>query len=105
MTALPRRQQNRIDRENRILKAALTVFANAGYSGATMDAVAMKAGLSKPTLYQYFAGKEALFTAMMAARRDDMLVALEAPGDAPMVSQLYEFAWAYADTVLSLIHI
>ncbi len=40
MTALPRRQQNRLNRERQILEAALTVFAGLGYSGTTMDAVA-----------------------------------------------------------------
>ena len=54
MTALPRRQQNRLDRERRILDAALKVFSRSGYSGASMDTVATEAGLSKPTLYQYF---------------------------------------------------
>jgi len=100
MTALPRRAQNRIDREKRILAAAQTVFASEGYSGATMDAVATAADLTKPTLYQYFASKEALFAAMMAARRDDMLVAFEAADRASMVAQLHAFAWAYADTVM-----
>ncbi len=52
MTALPRRQQNKIDRERRILEAALKIFSETGYSGTTMDAVAVEAGLSKPTLYQ-----------------------------------------------------
>jgi len=100
MTALPRRAQNRIDREKRILAAAQTVFASEGYSGATMDAVAAAADLTKPTLYQYFASKEALFAAMMAARRDDMLVAFESADNASMVGQLHSFAWAYADTVM-----
>lgn len=76
------------------------IFANEGYSGATMDAVAAQAGLTKPTLYQYFAKKEALFAAMMSARRDDMLLAFEGPKGAPMVAQLHAFAWAYADTVM-----
>ncbi len=100
MTALPRRQQNRLAKEKRILAAAQMIFANEGYSGATMDAVAAQAGLTKPTLYQYFAKKEALFAAMMSARRDDMLLAFEGPKGAPMVAQLHAFAWAYADTVM-----
>jgi AcrR family transcriptional regulator len=36
-----------------------------------MDAIAEEAGVSKPTLYQYFASKEALlFAAMMDTARD-----------------------------------
>lgn len=100
MTQMPRRQQNRIMRERRILEAAITVFSRSGYTGTTMDAVAAAAGLSKPTLYQYFDGKDALFTAMMAGKRDDMLVAFQSPRPEAMVAQLHDFAWHYAETVM-----
>jgi len=100
MTALPRRQQNKIERERRILAAALKVFSETGYSGANMDAVAIEAGLSKPTLYQYFQSKEALFSAMMLGERDQMLDIFEHPSEHGMVADLLEFSWDYADTVL-----
>ena len=100
MTALPKRQQNKIERERRILEAALKVFSETGYSGATMDAVAIEAGLSKPTLYQYFQSKEALFSAMMLGERDRMLNMFEHPSPGGMVGDLLGFAWDYADTVL-----
>jgi AcrR family transcriptional regulator len=100
MTALSRRQQNKIERERRILEAALKVFSEMGYSGANMDAVALAANLSKPTLYQYFQSKEALFSAMMLGERDQMLAVFERPSDRGMVADLLEFSWDYADTVL-----
>lgn len=100
MTALSRRAQNRIDRERRILEAALKVFSEQGYSGTTMDAVAAEAGLSKPTLYQYFDSKEALFQAMMHGKGDVMLTVFEHPSPGGMVADLLGFAWAYADTVM-----
>ena len=87
MTAIPRRQLNRQAKEKRILDAALIVFSDLGYTGATMDAIAFEAGLSKPTVYQYFESKERLFTAMMMAKRDDMLVAFERPSADAMVEQ------------------
>ena len=68
MKVPPRREQNRLAKEKRILEAAQTIFARQGYSGARMDDVAAQAGLTKPTLYQYFGGKDALFAAMMSAR-------------------------------------
>lgn len=34
--------------------AALTIFAQSGYAGTSMDAIAAGAGISKPTLHQYF---------------------------------------------------
>ena len=100
MTALPRREQNRRAREARILKAALKVFSEAGYSGATMDAVATEAGLSKPTLYQYFASKDALFQAMLQPHRDRMLDPFAHPSGQGMAADLLDFAWAYAETVM-----
>lgn len=100
MTVIPRRQQNKIEREQRILAAALKVFSEIGYSGATMDAVAVEAGVSKPTLYQYFESKETLFSAMMLGERDHMLGVFHYPSGKGMVADLLDFAWDYADTVL-----
>ncbi|QPH52657.1 TetR/AcrR family transcriptional regulator [Pontivivens ytuae] len=45
-----------------ILSAALSEFAEMGYEGARLDAIAERAGISKPTIYLYFDNKEALFT-------------------------------------------
>ena len=100
MNDLSRRELNRRANQQKLLEAALRVFAQMGYSGASMDAVAEAAGLSKPTLYKYFENKEVLFTAMMQARRDDMLMAFEVTQTGSMVAQLHAFAWAYARTVL-----
>lgn len=100
MNQLPRRQMNRLINEKRILDAALKVFSASGYAGASMDAVAIAAGLSKPTLYQYFDSKEQLFSTMMLQKRDDMLLPFRVLGTGDMVLQLHQFAWAYADTVM-----
>lgn len=100
MNQLPRRQQNRLAKEKAILDAALKVFSHSGYSGASMDTVAAEAGLSKPTLYQYFDSKEQLFTAMMLQKRDDMLQSFADGAPGSMVEQLHSFAWHYADTVM-----
>lgn len=100
MTAPSRREQNRLDRTRRILDGALKVFAEAGYSGTTMDAVAAAAGLSKPTLYQYFPSKDELFQAMMLGLRDRMMAVFDHPSPAGMVHDLHAFAWDYADAVM-----
>jgi len=44
-----------------ILEAAETVFAQWGYSLATMDAIAAEAQFSKATLYRYFHSKKEIF--------------------------------------------
>jgi len=56
-----RRARERAQRAAEILAAARRVFLERGYAGATMDEVARAAQFSKPTLYQYFENKDALF--------------------------------------------
>jgi TetR/AcrR family transcriptional regulator len=55
----------------RILAAALEVFSARGYAGATIDAIAAAAGMSKPNLLYYFPSKEAIHAALI----DDLLEA------------------------------
>jgi AcrR family transcriptional regulator len=100
MTALPPRARNKQLKERRILASALKVFADQGYSGTSMDAIAALAGVSKPTLYQYFGSKEQLFSAIMVEQRDTMLGAFEEPDGLGLVPELWAFSWHYADTVL-----
>ena len=99
MNAEPRREANRKAKERRILDAALKVFSADGYSGASMDAIAAEAGVSKPTIYQYFGGKEPLFAAIMLEKRDEMAGVLDHPSDS-MVQDLLHFARAYAAVVM-----
>lgn len=48
-----------------ILKAATEAFVAHGFSGTSIDQIAAQAGVSKPTIYSHFQGKEQLFTAIM----------------------------------------
>lgn len=49
----------------KILKAAETVFAQQGFSGASTAAIARLAGVPKPNLHYYFRTKEALYEAVL----------------------------------------
>lgn len=61
-TARPqRRNEIRAQNEALILQAAETVFAEAGFGGATMQLIADMAGLPKANLHYYFATKEDLY--------------------------------------------
>lgn len=53
------------ERERAILDAARAVFTQAGYHGATMRAIATRAGMATGTLYLYFPGKVAVFLALV----------------------------------------
>lgn len=48
-----------------ILDGAKQEFLKHGYAAASMDRVAIAAGVSKPTLYNYFQNKEGLFAAII----------------------------------------
>lgn len=45
----------------RILKAALDIFAGRGFEGARMDKIASSVGINKASLYFYFKSKEDIF--------------------------------------------
>jgi AcrR family transcriptional regulator len=53
-------------RVGQILDAALQEFSAASYTGARMDDIALRAGLSKGGLYAHFASKEEVFEALLA---------------------------------------
>ncbi|NKB29012.1 MAG: TetR family transcriptional regulator [Rhodobacteraceae bacterium] len=76
----------RIQQKNRatILDTALEVFSANGFRGSTLDQIASAAGLSKPNLLYYFAGKEAIHAELLTSLLDtwlDPLRALDANGD------------------------
>jgi TetR/AcrR family transcriptional regulator, mexJK operon transcriptional repressor len=56
----------RPDKRRAILDAAAPIFGNEGYERASVDAIASAAGVSKPTIYSYFGGKEQLFRESVA---------------------------------------
>lgn len=61
----PRWQRRAGDRPREICAAALEVFADKGFAAARVEEIARRAGVSKGTLYLYFADKEDLFRAVV----------------------------------------
>ncbi len=71
-------QKTRIQNQNEqiILDAALGVFSAFGYRGATVDQIAIKAGLSKPNLLYYFKRKEDIYVAVLEQTLEKWLAPL-----------------------------
>lgn len=65
-------------RPQELLAAALDLFVERGFAATRLDDVASRAGVSKGTLYLYFANKEELFKAVV---RENMLPALDEAED------------------------
>ncbi|MGH3232373.1 MAG: TetR/AcrR family transcriptional regulator [Streptosporangiaceae bacterium] len=53
-----------------LIEVATSLFADHGYEGTSIEAVLAAAGVSRGALYHHFAGKEALFTAVLLAISD-----------------------------------
>jgi AcrR family transcriptional regulator len=71
--AAPRRRLPRAAREQQLLDVAEQVFAEQGYSAASMDDIAIRAGVTKPVLYSHFGSKEGLVVACVARARSQLL--------------------------------
>src|SRR5260370_13294111 len=69
----PRKKSERRQRVNNpegtrrnIVEVATREFAQKGYGGARVDAIAERTRTSKRMIYYYFGGKEALYLALLA---------------------------------------
>lgn len=61
----PRWQRRKEARPAEIVTAALDVFVERGFAATRLEEVARRAGVTKGTVYLYFANKEALFKAVV----------------------------------------
>lgn len=78
-----------------ILSAAERVFGASGLGAAKMEAIAVAAGVSVGTLYNHFADRETLLTALLNTRRSELLdrmdEVLEKMKGEPFAAQLGQF--------------
>jgi AcrR family transcriptional regulator len=73
MTSRRRKRLSSAQRRSKIFSASVGLFAARGYDGVSMDEIAAAAGVTKPVLYDHFQSKQALFEAVLAAIRDDLI--------------------------------
>ena len=65
MRKAPRRTNDPARTRRDIVEAATREFAQKGYSGARVDAIAGRTRTSKRMIYYYFGGKEGLYLAVL----------------------------------------
>ncbi|WP_227982168.1 TetR/AcrR family transcriptional regulator [Nocardia spumae] len=73
------RERSDTDRHHALLDAAAEIFIERGYAATTVAAITARAGVSRATLYVYFASKDEIFHALAVRIRDEFLAAQE-PG-------------------------
>jgi AcrR family transcriptional regulator len=72
----PRWKRRKDARPQEVIDAALALFSEFGYSQTRLDDVAARAGISKGTVYLYFASKQDLFEAVIQDRITPWLEAI-----------------------------
>jgi AcrR family transcriptional regulator len=75
------RRPGNVDTREEIIAAARVIFADKGYEGASLRAVAREAGVDAALVHHYFDGKAALFTAAMSLPFDPITVKEGVPHD------------------------
>ena len=75
---LPLRERLKGETQRAILEAAEEVFGESGLSGARMEDIAGRAGVSVGTLYNHFKDRDALLKDLIVARREELLARLDA---------------------------
>jgi AcrR family transcriptional regulator len=83
-------------KRRQILDGASKVFMDLGFDGASMGEIARAAGVSKGTLYVYFADKNRLFEAIVEAEMlEQSKVAFNFDPERDVATTLREFGQAY----------
>ena len=59
-------------RAEQLLDVAERVFAEAGYSGTSIETIAAQAGVTKPLVYRHFGSKEGIYLACLRRARGQM---------------------------------
>jgi AcrR family transcriptional regulator len=94
-TAAAKRQQ--------ILAGARHVFGEVGFERASVDVIALRAGVSKATVYSHFGDKKRLFVACVLEESDAMRTGLEACLASGRTGELEDVLQAIGEKVMALI--
>jgi AcrR family transcriptional regulator len=84
MTGTQRREQ--------LLDVGRSLFAERGYDGASMEEIALRAGVSKPVVYEHFGGKEGLYAVVVHREVERLLTSFTGALSARSPKRLLEQA-------------
>ncbi|AUT00008.1 TetR family transcriptional regulator [Nostoc sp. CENA543] len=77
MSDTPKKSQGRprsTQAHQAILQATLELLAEVGFDAMSIDAIATRAGVGKPTIYRRYAGKEELVADAIESARQDVVI-------------------------------
>ncbi|MFG2792226.1 TetR/AcrR family transcriptional regulator [Streptomyces sp. NPDC048419] len=69
------------ERRESVIRAAIALFAIAGYHGTSTAAIARRVGVTQPYLFRLFPDKKAIFVAALTRSMEDTRLAFEGAAD------------------------
>jgi TetR/AcrR family transcriptional regulator len=95
-----KRPRNAAATRERILKAAVAEFAEHGFSGARMDAIAQRSESNMRMLYHYYGSKEDLYLVVLEQvyadiRRQEGMLNLDKLAPEQAMLKLFDFTYSY----------
>lgn len=82
--------------EQKILDAALKIFSEEGFKGATTRVIAQESGFSELTLFRKFKTKENLFNSVLIKNRENIMEEL----DAMLIDKKFENNKEFLETLI-----
>ncbi|MDQ4006113.1 MAG: TetR/AcrR family transcriptional regulator [Actinomycetota bacterium] len=89
------------ERREQLIGVARALFAEKGYSAASIEEIAVRANVSKPVVYEHFGGKDGLYSVIIEREVGDLIEriaeALQAPHPREAVEQAAEAFLRYIE--------
>lgn len=93
------RAAEREEKREAVLHAAAQAFAEAGYHKTSLDDIAARLGITKPTLYYYARNKDDLIGAVASRALKRILEAIEGDRESAALTQLQHLLRRYAEVM------
>ncbi|WP_082559069.1 TetR/AcrR family transcriptional regulator, partial [Kitasatospora sp. MBT66] len=100
-SARPRRRLSVDERREQLIAVALELFSHRPPEEVSIDDIAAAAGASRPLVYHYFPGKQAIYEESLRRAGRELSARFEEPADGPLSERLYRVMGRYLDFVQS----
>jgi AcrR family transcriptional regulator len=92
--------------KERIFQAATAEFAEHGFAGARIDAIAKRAEANKQLIYAYFGSKEELFAEVLGRQLEELAedIAIDPARLAEYAGRIFDFHADHPETARLLLH-
>ncbi|MFF2116352.1 TetR/AcrR family transcriptional regulator [Kitasatospora sp. NPDC058184] len=97
----PRRRLSVDERREQLIAVALELFSRRPPEEVSIDDIAAAAGASRPLVYHYFPGKQALYEESLRRAGQELSARFEEPMEGPLSERLHRVMGRYLDFVQS----